>query len=245
MCLPIPHLVGKVDVEERRPKSWNEPRRKRLNFVKDHHDRRSDEWALAQKSAPNQQPRNEQERWDLRQWEAQNRFQRTQLQFDQHRRVQQMQQAQQMQQLYGPRQPMHPHQGQQRQMPLGQHAHHDSDDQIVEIMSSSDSDSDSDHPGNHDRRKRTKVIEMKPKKHHGKMPKQIKMAKTKKNHWADDTDSDDSHEAAFRRLSRSRSRARSGHRSRSRPRVLWQQSDSDESSVVFVKNLGGKHRGRR
>ncbi|CAF9918431.1 MAG: hypothetical protein HETSPECPRED_003755 [Heterodermia speciosa] len=44
MCWPAPE--GVIEIEERRRRYPNEPRRKRLHFVKDHSSRRSDEWDL-------------------------------------------------------------------------------------------------------------------------------------------------------------------------------------------------------
>ena len=58
MCWP--QVVGGVEIEERRPRNWNEPRRKRLNFVRG--DRRhSDEWVPASPRRPT-----EREIWDRR-----------------------------------------------------------------------------------------------------------------------------------------------------------------------------------
>lgn len=73
-------LGGEVDVEERRPRTWNEPRRKRLNFVRDSSRSRrrdSDEWALVPHRGPSSQHhkrQSSQELWDLRKWEAEQRF---------------------------------------------------------------------------------------------------------------------------------------------------------------------------
>lgn len=44
MCFPT--IEGAIEVEERRPRYANEPRRKRLKFVKDRGTRLSDEWGL-------------------------------------------------------------------------------------------------------------------------------------------------------------------------------------------------------
>lgn len=60
MCWPA--LVGGVEVEERRPRTWNEPRRKRLSFVRGHkHD--SEEWRT---TTPYPRRLTERERWDRR-----------------------------------------------------------------------------------------------------------------------------------------------------------------------------------
>lgn len=48
MCFPT--IEGSIEVEERRPRYPNEPRRKRLKFVKDRTTRLSDEWALVRPS---------------------------------------------------------------------------------------------------------------------------------------------------------------------------------------------------
>lgn len=58
MCWP--EIVGGVEVEERRPRTWNEPRRKRLKFVRGH-QRDSDEWVT---TTPHPRRRTEQEIWD-------------------------------------------------------------------------------------------------------------------------------------------------------------------------------------
>ncbi|KAL9066758.1 MAG: hypothetical protein Q9161_007347 [Pseudevernia consocians] len=57
MCLS--ELVGGVEVEERRPRTSNEPRHKRLNFVRGHR-RDSDEWV----TRPHTGRLTQQERWD-------------------------------------------------------------------------------------------------------------------------------------------------------------------------------------
>lgn len=48
MCFPT--IEDAIEVEERRPRYANEPRRKRLKFVKDRGTRLSDEWALTRPS---------------------------------------------------------------------------------------------------------------------------------------------------------------------------------------------------
>ena len=144
MGLPFPQIIGSVEIEERRPRYWNEPRRKRLNFVKsrngNHNSKRgSDDWALTPRFQPGQQPRNEAERWDLRQQEAQGRFHQRTLQMDHQRRLydaqhrqQLMQQQMQQQAAYGQRPPVPPGwgpHGQQQQLP-GQHHHHHQQQQV-------------------------------------------------------------------------------------------------------------------
>ncbi|MDI1490313.1 MAG: hypothetical protein OHK93_001513 [Ramalina farinacea] len=109
--LPLPFLIGGVEIQERRPKYWNEPRRKRLSFVnsrKNHRERKED-WALVPRNRPqaNQyQPRSEQDRWDLRQFEARQRF----AQLDNHDRMLQLQFEQQRRQLQAPMPPQWAHQ---------------------------------------------------------------------------------------------------------------------------------------
>ena len=64
MCWP--ELVGGVEVEERRPRNWNEPRRKRLNFVRGERYR-ADDWRVTTPFPPRF---TDQERWDRRRaWE--------------------------------------------------------------------------------------------------------------------------------------------------------------------------------
>lgn len=58
MCWP--ELVGGVEIEERRPRTWNEPRRKRLNFVRGHR-RDSDDWVS---NRPQPRRLTKQEIWD-------------------------------------------------------------------------------------------------------------------------------------------------------------------------------------
>ncbi|MCJ1224909.1 hypothetical protein MMC12_001556 [Toensbergia leucococca] len=67
MCWP--QIVGGIEVEERRPRYEGESRRKRLNFVKSHSPRNSDEWALTRGAYPGQQFR--QEMLQAQQWQAQ------------------------------------------------------------------------------------------------------------------------------------------------------------------------------
>lgn len=58
MCWP--EVVGGVEIEERRPRTSNEPRRKRLNFVRGHrHD--PEEWTV---TSPHPRGLTERERWD-------------------------------------------------------------------------------------------------------------------------------------------------------------------------------------
>lgn len=74
MCWPFFSVTDEVIVEERRPRSWNEPRHKRLRHVRRHkrNSGDSDEWALTTRSMSRRL--NQQEMWDLRKWEAQQRF---------------------------------------------------------------------------------------------------------------------------------------------------------------------------
>ncbi|KAL9639257.1 MAG: hypothetical protein Q9164_001041 [Protoblastenia rupestris] len=253
MCLPIPHLIGGIEVEERRPRTWNEPRRKRLNFIKDR-NRRSDEWALTPNHQPNPYPRNEQERWDLRQFEAQQRFQQRQLQFEHHRR---MQHHQQMQQLHGP--PMPPGwQGQQQpgrpQQPLQQarpmhplqnRAHHGSSDDIVQIVSGSD-DSDDDHRPSR-RQRQPKLIEVSPRV---PLPRQFEMKGGKKGNGGKkhkgrevESESSDSEASFVRVVRRTRSKSRGHSRPRSRARFVDDDS-SDDSFAELGRRLCKGRRGR-
>lgn len=76
-------LLGDVRVEERRPRSWNEPREKRLSLVRDSRSRSrrrspDDEWALVphrpNPTSQQHQRQSSQELWDLRKFEAEQRF---------------------------------------------------------------------------------------------------------------------------------------------------------------------------
>ncbi|KAL9132023.1 MAG: hypothetical protein Q9217_000151 [Psora testacea] len=245
MCLPIPHLVGSVEVEERRPRSWNEPRRKRLSFVNDR-NRRSDEWALTPQHQPNRFPRNEQERWDLRQSEAQQRFYHRQLQFENHRR---MLQHQHMQQLHGPPVPpgWHGQQGAQQQQqqpphPLENRAHHGNSSDIIAIESGSDDSSDDDRGRG---QKGPKVIKMAPR---ARLPKQIeikprKKAKEGNKHKAREVvDSSDSDENLVEVLI-PKPKCRSRSRPRSRVRYVYDDS-SDDSFAELERQVRSRRRGR-
>ncbi|MCJ1273011.1 serine arginine-rich splicing factor [Puttea exsequens] len=73
---------GDIEVEERRPLSFNEPRRKRLAFVRDSHrsrshrrsPRSSDEWAVVPHSGSRRRGRDEDEIWDERKITSEERF---------------------------------------------------------------------------------------------------------------------------------------------------------------------------
>lgn len=61
MCWP--EVIGGVEVEERRPRTWNEPRRKRLNFVRGH-SREPNDWMVTSPYPPRRLT--ERETWDRR-----------------------------------------------------------------------------------------------------------------------------------------------------------------------------------
>lgn len=267
MGFPFPRLIGSVEVEERRPRYWNEPRRKRLNFVKSHNTKsKSDDWQMVPKSHPQGYPRNEQERWDWHQAQAQMRFHGNDIQKANTLKIQEFQQAQAFwERMAG----IHGHPPMPPDHHIEDHSHHGSDDDIIEVISSSDdsSDDDDDHHHHHHHhhakiKKAPKMIELKPKKlpkefyppkkSHGKKDKDKDKAKKKDKRSSSkhstthvlfgeiDTDysSDDSFDLARRRL-----RSHSRGRSRSKPRfVTLDDSDSDRS---YVYHLSPKHRGRR
>ena len=152
----IDHLIGDVQIQERRPKSWNEPRRKRLSFVRPHnaHSRQSssssnpDEWALAPRQSGARHYRNDAETWDLRRYEAQQRFNESAIR---QRDREHNQRIHFIHQLYGPPpdlQQIHDHgrrqgmleDGMQEIRPRG--AHDDSDNDIIQVVDGSDFDDD-------------------------------------------------------------------------------------------------------
>lgn len=155
----LDHLLGDVEVQERRPKSWMEPRRKRLSFVRPHnpsHSRhsssssRSDDWAMVPAQGNAQYFRNDAETWDLRRHEAQARWNDATIR---QRDLEHRQHVYYTHQLYGPPpdlQRIHDHGRQQGLLerdiptirPRGHHA--DSDNEIIEIVSGSDDDDDDD-----------------------------------------------------------------------------------------------------
>ena len=260
MCIPIPHLIGSVEVEERRPRTWDEPRRKRLNFVNDH-NRRIDEWALTPRYQARQFPHNEQEYWDLRQLGLQQRFHQRQMQFD-HQRW--MLDQQRMQQLYGPPVPpgWHGHQGRQQQLqqqqqhpldlpthPVENRAHHGNSDEIVAIENGSD-DSDDDHRRGSGR-KPPKLLEA---SHRARLPRQLKLKGRRKKGGRRveekhrgrviDSSSDSSEDSFQEALRRRTSKSRGHSRSRSRVKFVGDDSSSDDSFVGFGLRLGKNGRGR-
>ncbi|MCJ1257126.1 hypothetical protein MMC24_004951 [Lignoscripta atroalba] len=102
MCFPS--LEGGIDVEERRQRYPGEPRRKRLNFVRDRNPRYSDEWALARSSIPRRLQHQEQDTVEIpREWVQQHQeieaHQRQQM-LEQLRHQQWQQQQQQQQQSH-------------------------------------------------------------------------------------------------------------------------------------------------
>ena len=146
-------LFDGIQIEERRPRSWNEPRRKRLSFVREHKKKSSDEWAVVPRNREHgRYYRNDAETWDLRQWDAQRRF----LEREQDRQRMIEYHHHQMQPLPPPHM-MHGHPGHHEEnhhlRPLIEeiHPHHrggggDPDD-IIAIEDGSDSDSSCGHRG--------------------------------------------------------------------------------------------------
>ena len=218
------HFIGNVQIQERRPKSWNEPRRKRLSFVRPHneHSRHSssssnpDEWALAPAQGNAQFYRNEAESWDLRRHEAQQRFNEALLR---QRDLEHGQRIHFVHQLYGPppdlRQ-IHEHGRQQgmldnnRIQEIRPRAFHDdSDDEIIGVVSGSDGDDHDpwdDHrhrrplPIEHDHDRGRTIHEL--TGHKGrKKDKRSKSKKGKKDkkkkHGDSDSDSEDDNNKVF------------------------------------------------
>lgn len=245
----FPQLIGGVEIEERRPRYWNEPRRKRLQFVKSR-SYRPDEWALVQSSHHRQ---TETDLWDQRQFEANQRFW-NQEEIRLRQRAARIHQDQQRHMICHPP-PLHAlHQGHDpriQQLPApppdhgghhdrndrrSHHGHDDDDDPIVAICTSSD-DSDDDDCGP------PRLIEIAPKK--DKLPKYFKKVhrsksrgrKGKKNKHPpasifssddSDSDSDDNFTQGFYAGRRSLSRRPLSRRGRSRSRMFELSDDSFE-----------------
>ena len=167
MCWP--QLVGGVEILERRPRTWNEPRHKRLNFVRSH-QRDSDEWVLAR---PYPSRLTQREIWDrrrAREMEEQRLMQHQQHQGFHDPRVIQMQPAPP---------PWHHnqpgHHGPQRQ--LDRHSHH-SDDSIIDVDDFGHDGHDG-HDGHH--QPRPHIIHLEPPK--SRLPKGLKThAKKSRGH---------------------------------------------------------------
>jgi len=256
-----PQLVGGIEIQERRPRSFNEPRRKRLSFVKDRR-RSSGEWALVTSSSGRKFHESEQELWDRRQWEANQRFlQQQELQLRMEREQFMLRQPIPRPQLQSwnperergldprmqplpPPPPGHDHLGER-----GDHGHHDDHGHGIEIMSS---DSDSDSDGH-----RPRLIERAPKYHLPKhfKPKRSKsrgrMDKKKKRPsplFSSDSSSDDESPERVRYGRRvSTSRRPLSRRGRSRSRVFEHSDDSFENlecrRLPRSKSRGIKWRG--
>ena len=182
-----PQLVGAIEIEERRPRYWNEPRRKRLNFVKDRaYD--SGEWALVNPSFGHHSRQSEQQLWDRRQWEANQRFIIQEDQRFRQREARLQQDRERWMLLHPvPRPPLESWQPQQQdprilQMPpvpprhpnshdmeeRRSHYDHGDDDIVAGVSDSSETD-DSRHPS-------LRLIEAVPK---AKLPKHFKKKRSK------------------------------------------------------------------
>ena len=174
MCWP--EVVGGVEIEERRPRTWNEPRRKRLNFVRGHR-RGPEEWV----SRP-YRGLTDLERWDRRRAleMEQQRFMHPgphpQLQghFDP-RMVQMPHAAPQIHQIQ-PGHHGHPHGFDQHghhghQPQLDRHSHHSEDDNMgTEDFGHDDHDGHDGHE--HPNHLEPRIIPIKPPKSH--LPKGVK-----------------------------------------------------------------------
>ncbi|KAF6226481.1 hypothetical protein HO133_009347 [Letharia lupina] len=171
MCWP--ELAGRIEVEERRPRTWNEPRRKRLNFVRGH-QRDSDQWV----PTPGPRRPTEQEIWDRqRAREMDQRFvhpmPHPQLQGHHDPQITQMphdpgpwHQIQPGHHVPQPGVDQHGHHGHQPQL---NHRSHHSDDDIIAIEDSGDDG----HDGHDDHRHlEPQIIHLKPPKSH--LPKGLK-----------------------------------------------------------------------
>ena len=270
MGFPFPRLIGQVEVEERRPRYWNEPRRKRLNFVKSHNTKsKSDDWQLVPKAQ--QRPHSEQQKWDWHQQQAQMRFHGNDISKAQTLKIQEDQQVQAYLERMSRMAELHGHHALPPHMHAGHiEGHHgsDPDDEIVAIVSDSDDSSDDDDHHHHHHHHHVKHVKAAPKLIEA-TPKHIKLAKDhlpsskkskkdkdkKKGSGKKDKRSSsrhttflfgeidtDSSDDSFAHAQR-RMRSHSRGRSRSIPRIVTlDDSDSDRS---YVYHLSPKHRGRR
>ena len=195
----LERVLGDIEIQERRPKSWMEPRRKRLSFVRPHnpsHSRhssssssKSDEWALAPARGDAQFYRNDAETWDLRRHEAQARFSDAEIR---HRDLEHRQRVHYIHQLYGPPpdlQRIHDHGHEQGLLeggiqtirPRGHHG--DSDDEIIEVVSLGSDDGFDDHH----HRPRHEPLSIEQDRDRGRvlrdlMGKEVKRGKSKDKH---------------------------------------------------------------
>lgn len=259
-----PQLVGGIEIQERRPRSFNEPRRKRLSFVKDR-KRSSGEWALVTSSSGCRYYESEQELWDRRQFEANQRFiqqQEHQLRMERERFMLRQPVPRPPLQYWNPDRgggpdpriqplppppPGHDHLGEG-----GPRGHRDDHDDGIQIVTS-DSDSDPDDHGLSPR-----LIERAPKQH---LPKHFKPKRSKSRGRKDrkkkrssslfssDSSSDDEFAEGFRYGRRaSVLRRPPSRRGRSRSRVFESSDDSFEDlefrRLPRSKSRGPKWRGR-
>lgn len=268
-----PQLIGGIEIQERRPRSFNEPRRKRLSFVKPRNRASEGDWALVTSTSGRKYHESEQELWDRRQWQANQRFlQQQQQQLLMEREQSMLRQPIPRPQLQSwnperdrergndpriqplpPPPPGHNHLG-ERGHPH-QQGHHDEHDHGIEMVSSdSDSDGDDDHHG-HDRSprliERVPVFQL-PKEFTHKRSKsrgrKEKKAKRPSSLFSSDSSSDDDFAEGFRYGRRaSMSRRPLSRRGRSRSRMFEHSDDSFEDLAYRLprsKSRGQKWHGR-
>ncbi|KAL6713848.1 hypothetical protein ACLMJK_008342 [Lecanora helva] len=254
-----PQLIGRIEVEERRPRYWKEPRRKRLNFVKQRTGG-SDDWALVTASNGRHYYESEQQLWDRRQREAQQRFAAE----EEFRWQQQQARDRQRFMLHHqvPHQPLEGFHGDPRiqQLPpppphdhgIEHPGHHPGDGQpgIVEVPSDSEGSD-----GDHKQKRSPLLIEIAPRE---KLPKEFRLRRSKsrgrgrKKQYPASLLSDDSssEDEVFRVVSKgSLSRRPVARRGRSRSRVFELSDDSFEDLELHrparSKSRGSRHGRRR
>ena len=252
----LERLFEGLEIEERRPRTWNEPRRKRLRFVKGG-TRGPEEWQVA--TSTMQRRPNQHEQWHQRQVEAAGRFMHQE-------RLREQERARYEEHVWRlrnpiPRPPLEGDRGgDPRLIPMPPPDHrrdHGHQDDIVAMISDESSESDSDQP--------IRMIKAKPKKE--KLPwesrkrsksrgrKDKKGRKVKKRPSSSDSESsDDDHTRlqAFmdgwkaRSRTRSRTPVRGRSRSRSRSRHFFNLPDDSWESLPRFRRLSSKPRyGRR
>ena len=174
MCWP--EVVGGVEIEERRPKTWNEPRRKRLNFVRGHRHH-PEEWVTRPYRGFS-----EQERWDRRR--AQEMEQQIIMHPVPHPQLQGQHDPRILPMPHAPQQHHHIQPGQHGNLngfdQHGQHGHppqldrrsYHSEDDIIGIEDSGDDSHDGHDGHDHPNHLRPRIIRIKPAKSH--LPKGFK-----------------------------------------------------------------------
>ncbi|MCJ1460002.1 hypothetical protein MMC28_010381 [Mycoblastus sanguinarius] len=224
-----------MEIQERRPRTWNEPRRQRISFVKDR-KRASDDWMLtgASRKLSQVEQWNSQRDASLRHWRHQDEQQRLLMQYQQ----QQLLHPYPIEPRIAPiMQPLPPQD--QDGPPRLEPRRHDHDDNIIAVEEGYDPHHGHDdyHDGHHPNNQEPMLIEPKPR---FPVPKEFKTKKSKsKGHreqrhrpqiYSDDSSSSDNY-VAYRGGKRGSGSRRSSRRPRNRSRHYgWESGDSWDGS---------------